>query len=80
MRTIDRRGMAKLDHRGMIDTIYTGDYQTLLHTKYRSSGHCGFREEEILIFRIVSLWKLSTPGTWPNDPRSMADTVYVEDH
>ena len=62
METIDPRGMAKLDPRGMIGTIYNGDYQTLLLTKYRSSGPCGFREEEILVFRIVSLWKLSIPG------------------
>ena len=58
--------IGQLDLRGMIGTIYNGDYQTLLHTKYKSSGPCGFREEEILVFRIVSQWTLSTPGAWPN--------------
>ena len=61
METIDPWGMAKLDPRGMIGTIYNGDYQTLLQTKYRSFGPCGLREEEILVFRIVSLWRLSNP-------------------
>ena len=66
METINPRGMAKLDPRAMIGTIYNGDYQTLLHTKYCSSGPCGFREEDFFSFPIVSLWKLSTPGAWPN--------------
>ena len=82
METIDPRGMAKFDPRGMIGIIDNGDYQTLLHTKYRSSGPSGFREEVFfLVFPIVSLWRLSTPGAWPKfDPRGMTGTIYVEDH
>ena len=34
-----------------------------------------------LVFPIVSLWRLSTPGAWAKfDPRGMAGTIYVEDH
>ena len=31
----------------------------MLHTKYQSCGPSGFREEDFLVFPIVSLWDLS---------------------
>ena len=52
-------GVVNLDPRGRVSTIYNGDYQTLLHTKYRSPWPCSFREEDFLVFSIVSLWELS---------------------
>ena len=67
METIDPRGVAKFDPGDMIGTIYVEDHKPLPHTKYQSCGPCGFREEDFLIFfPIVSLWRLSTPGAWPN--------------
>ena len=67
METINPRGVAKFDHRGMNGTIYVEDHYPLLHTKYQSCGPSGFREEDFfLVFPIVSLWRLSTPGAWPN--------------
>ena len=67
MEIIDPRGMVKFP-RGMIGKIYNADYQTLLHTKYRSAGPYGFRDVFSFchFFAIVSLWRLSTPGAWPN--------------
>ena len=46
----DPRGGAIFDPRGMIGRIYKGNYYTLLSTKYKSSGLCGFREENVLMF------------------------------
>ena len=37
----------------------------MLHIKYISSVPHGFREEDFLIFPIISLWELMTPGEWP---------------
>ena len=38
--------------------------RTTIHcyTQYESSGPCGFREEDFLVFPIVCLWELMTPG------------------
>ena len=68
METIDPRGVAKFDPRGMIGTIYVEDHKPLPHTtKYQSCGPYGYREEDFFnFFPIVSLWRLSTPGAWPN--------------
>ena len=67
METIDPRGVANFDPGDMIGTVYVEDHLPLPHTKYQSCGPCGFREEDFLIFfPIVSLWRLSTPGAWPN--------------
>ena len=52
-----------MDPRGMDGRIYKEDHYTLLHTKYESSGPCGFREEDFFVlFFIVVLWELMTPG------------------
>ena len=65
MGTNDPRGVASLDPRGLIGRFYVVDHYTLLHTKYISSGPHGFREKDFLIFPIISLWELITPGVWP---------------
>ena len=50
----DPRGGAIFDHpRGMVDRIHIEDHYTLLHTKYESSGHCDFREEDVLFFPMT---------------------------
>ena len=67
METINPRGVAKFDPRGMNGTIYVEDHLPLLHTKYQSCWPSGFREEDFFsLFPIVGLWRLSTPGAWPN--------------
>ena len=68
METINLQGLAKFDPRGMNGTIYVEDHKPLLHTKYQSCGPSGFREEVFFyfFFSIVGLWRLSTPGAWPN--------------
>ena len=68
METINPQGVAKFDPRGMNGTIYVEDHKPLLHTKYQSCWPSGFREEDffLVFFPIVGLWRISTPGTWPN--------------
>ena len=61
----DPQGMASLGPRGLIGRIYVGDHLLLLHTKYVSCGPHGFRGEDFLIFSIINLWELMTPGAWP---------------
>ena len=64
-----------MDPRGTVGRIYKEDHYTLLHTKYESPRPCGFGEEDIYVFPIVSLWELSVametrvlirPGPKPN--------------
>ena len=50
---------------GPVDRIYVEEYYTLIHTQNGSSGPCGFREQDIYICPIVSLWELMTPGVGP---------------
>ena len=67
METINPRGVAKFDPRGMNGTIHVEDHKPLLHTKYQSCWPSGFREVDFFsFFPIVGLWRLSTPGGWPN--------------
>ena len=54
-----------MDPRGTVGRIYKEDHYTLLHTKYESSGPCGFGEDFLCFFPIVSLWELMTPGAGP---------------
>ena len=55
-----------MDPRGMDGRIDKEDHYTLLLTKDESSGPCGLREEDfIMFFPIVSLWELMTPGAGP---------------
>ena len=49
------RGCGQFGPWGMVGRIYEGDHLTLLNTKYLSSGPHGFREEDFLIFPIISL-------------------------
>ena len=49
----------------MVGRIYKEDHNKLLHTKYESSGPCGFEEDFLMFFPIVSLWELMTPGVGP---------------
>ena len=65
METINPWGVDKFDPRGMNGTIYVEDHP-LLHTKYQSCWPSGFREDFLIFFPIVGLWRLSTPGAWPN--------------
>ena len=55
----DPRGGPIFDPRGIIGRIYIEDHYTLLHTKYESFGPCGFGEENIFMFFLM------TPGTGP---------------
>ena len=57
----DPRGVANLDPRGMIGRIYVEYHLTLPHTKYTSFRPCGFREDFLNVFPIISLWQIMTP-------------------
>ena len=48
-----------MDPRGTVGRIYKEDHYILLHTKYEISGPCGFEEDFVFVFPIVSLWELS---------------------
>ena len=54
-----------MDPRGTVGRIYKQEHYTLLHTKYESFGSCGFGEDFVYVFPIVSLCELMTPGAGP---------------
>ena len=37
----------------------------MLHTKYQGSMSCGFRQEDLFMFRYISLCEHVTPGAGP---------------
>ena len=55
----DPPGRAIFNPRDMIGRIYIEDHYTLLHTKYESFGPCGFGEEDLFMFFLM------TPGAGP---------------
>ena len=64
METINPRGVAKFDPRGMNGTIYVEDHCYIPNIK--AVGLEVSEKKIFLVFPIVSLWRLSTPGAWPN--------------
>ena len=54
--------MANLDPRGLIGRNYVEDHKTLVHTEYIRCGPHGYREENFLVFPIISLWELMPTG------------------
>ena len=72
-------GVASLEPRGLIDRIYVGDHNILLHTQYMSCGPHGFREEDFLVFPIMSMGAYDSWGMASLDPRGMVGRIYVGD-
>ena len=59
MGAYDPRGGAIFYARGRIGRICIEDHYTFLHTKYKSFGPCGFGEEDVFMFFLM------TPGAGP---------------
>ena len=81
MDTIDPRGMAKFDPGAQLAQSIMGTTKHCCIQNIEALGLLVSEKKFFLVFPIVSLWRLSTPGAWPNlTPRGMAGTIYVEDH
>ena len=57
--------------RGFIGRIYIGENYTLLQTDYISCVPHGFREKIFLVFPIISLWEIMTPGHGQFGPQGL---------
>ena len=66
METIHPRGVAKFDPRGMAGTIYIEDHSHCHIPNIKAVGPVVSEKKIFDFFPIVSLWRLSTPGAWPN--------------
>ena len=76
--TIKLRDLAKFDPRGMNGTIYVEDHYI---PNIKAVGLVVSEKKIFLVFPIVGLWRLSTPGDVAKfDPGDMIGTIYVEDH
>ena len=67
METIKPRGVAKFDPSGMNGTIYVEHHSHCYIPNIKAVGLV-VSEKKIFFsfFPIVGLWRLSTPGAWPN--------------
>ena len=66
METINPRGVAKFDPRGMNGTIYVEAISHCYIPNIKAVGLVVSEKKIFLVFPIVGLWRLSTPGAWPN--------------
>ena len=62
METINPWGVAKFDPRGMNGTIYVETISHCYIPNIKAVGLVVSEKKIFLVFPIVSLWKLSTPG------------------
>ena len=64
--TINLRDLAKFDPRGINGTIYVEDISHCYIPNIKAVGLVVSEKKIFLVFPIVGLWRLSTPGAWPN--------------
>ena len=63
----------------MVCRIYKEDHYAFLYTNYESSGPCGFREKEFLMFPHCKSMGANDPqGGAIFDPRGMVCRIYVK--
>ena len=64
MEANDPRQRANLDPRGMVGRVYVADHQTSLHTLSVSSGLHGFKEDFLMFFSYIALYKHMIDPLW----------------
>ena len=66
MDTIDPRGMAKFDPGALLAQFKMGTTKHCYIQNIETLGLLVSEKKIFLVFPIESLWRLSTPGAWPN--------------